>query len=197
MFLRLHHEIPGMRIGVENGFRKSGKQRIEDKASKNKLGSIAPGFVVERSVEKRNAPDEPYDATTGAVRAANLSAVSLSSPGRMCGGPGMGYLFCFLRAEELRSLNCAFNFETSSRSAAISFCTPADPGPSFDSRPAPAGTEGERKEASTAGEGWRPMIRPRAGRRSNDGLDGASDRPAFAIRRTPRTPAGSKRPRNP
>jgi hypothetical protein len=34
MFLRLHHEIPGMRIGVENGFGKSGKQRIEDKASK-------------------------------------------------------------------------------------------------------------------------------------------------------------------
>ena len=28
MFLRLHHEIPGMRIGVENGFGKSGKQRI-------------------------------------------------------------------------------------------------------------------------------------------------------------------------
>jgi hypothetical protein len=31
-FLRLHHEIPGMRIGVENGFGKSGKQRIEDPA---------------------------------------------------------------------------------------------------------------------------------------------------------------------
>ena len=28
MFLRLHHEIPGMRVGVENGFGKSGKQRI-------------------------------------------------------------------------------------------------------------------------------------------------------------------------
>ena len=28
MFLRLHHEIPGMRIGLENGFGKSGKQRI-------------------------------------------------------------------------------------------------------------------------------------------------------------------------
>jgi signal transduction histidine kinase len=41
-FLRLHHEIPGMWIGVENGFGKSGKQRIEDKASKNKPGSIAP-----------------------------------------------------------------------------------------------------------------------------------------------------------
>src|SRR5271165_7672176 len=37
---------------------KSGKQRIEDKASKNKPGSIAPGFVVEWSVEKRNALDE-------------------------------------------------------------------------------------------------------------------------------------------
>ena len=56
MFLRLHHEIPGMRIGVENGFGKSGKQRIEDKASKNKPGSIAPGFVIEWSLEKRNAP---------------------------------------------------------------------------------------------------------------------------------------------
>ena len=52
MFLRLHHEIPGVRIGVENGFGKSGKQRIEDQASKNKPGSIAPGFVVERSVER-------------------------------------------------------------------------------------------------------------------------------------------------
>jgi hypothetical protein len=30
VFLRLHHEIPGMRIGLENGFGKSGKQRIED-----------------------------------------------------------------------------------------------------------------------------------------------------------------------
>ncbi len=39
MFLRLHHEIPGMRIGVENGFGKFGKERIEDKASKNKPGS--------------------------------------------------------------------------------------------------------------------------------------------------------------
>src|SRR5271165_2146034 len=58
MFLRLHHEIPGMRIGVENGFGKSGKQRIEDQAPKNKPGSIAPGFVFERSVEKRNALDE-------------------------------------------------------------------------------------------------------------------------------------------
>ena len=42
-------------------------------------------------------------------------------------------LFCFLRGGELRSLNCAFSFETSSRSAASSFCTPADPGSSFDS----------------------------------------------------------------
>jgi hypothetical protein len=62
MFLRLHHEILGMRIGVENGFGKSGKERIEDKASKNKPGSIATGFVVERSVEKRNALDELHDA---------------------------------------------------------------------------------------------------------------------------------------
>jgi hypothetical protein len=31
MFMRLHHEISCMRIGVENVFGKSGKQRIEDK----------------------------------------------------------------------------------------------------------------------------------------------------------------------
>jgi hypothetical protein len=43
---------------VKNRFGKSGKQRIEEKASKNKPGSIAPGFIVERSVEKRNALDE-------------------------------------------------------------------------------------------------------------------------------------------
>ena len=47
-----------MQIGVENGFGKSGKQRIEDEASKNKPGNITPGFVVERRVEKRNALDE-------------------------------------------------------------------------------------------------------------------------------------------
>ena len=109
----------------------------------------------------------------------------------------MGLPLLLLRGEELRSLDCAFSFETSSRSAAISFCTPADPGSSFDSLAGAARTGGERKEASTAGEGWRPTTRPRAGRRSNDGLDGASVRPAFAIRRTPQTPGGSKRPRNP
>ena len=43
MFLRLHHEIGRMRISMENGFGKSGKHRIEDKASKNKPVSIAPG----------------------------------------------------------------------------------------------------------------------------------------------------------
>ena len=63
----------------------------------------------------------------------------------MCGGAGMGYLFCFLRGEELRNLNCAFSFETSSRSAAISFCTPADPGSSFDSL-AGAGADGRGAE---------------------------------------------------
>ena len=36
MVLRLRHEIPAMRIGVKNGFGKSGKQRIENQASKNK-----------------------------------------------------------------------------------------------------------------------------------------------------------------
>src|SRR5262245_40657712 len=35
-----------------------------------------------------------------------------------------GYLVCFLRGEELRSLNCAFSSETSLRIAAISFCNP-------------------------------------------------------------------------
>ena len=50
-----------MRIGVKNGFGKSGKQRIENQAPKNKPGSIAPGFVVERSVEKRNALDEVHE----------------------------------------------------------------------------------------------------------------------------------------
>jgi len=44
IFLRLRHEISGMRIGVENGFGKSGKQRIEDKASKNKPGSLQRTF---------------------------------------------------------------------------------------------------------------------------------------------------------
>ena len=34
-----------MRIGVENGFGESGKQRIEDKAPKSKPGSIAPRFA--------------------------------------------------------------------------------------------------------------------------------------------------------
>ena len=46
MFLRLHHEIPDMRIGAENGFGKSGKQRIEDQASKNKPVSLAPEFLL-------------------------------------------------------------------------------------------------------------------------------------------------------
>jgi hypothetical protein len=37
MFLRLHHKIPGMWIGVENGFGKSGEQRIEDKVKELRL----------------------------------------------------------------------------------------------------------------------------------------------------------------
>src|SRR5271166_2563961 len=87
MFLRLHHEIPGMRIGVENGFGKSGKQRIEDQASKNKPGSIAPGFVVERSVEKRNALDElhkdsPIDRDADGCRDAD-AAVELVKGARI------------------------------------------------------------------------------------------------------------------
>ena len=63
----------------------------------------------------------------------------------MCGGAGMGYLFCFLCGEEVRNLNCAFSFETSSRSAANSFCAPADPGSTFDSL-AGAGADGRGAE---------------------------------------------------
>ena len=61
-----------------------------------------------------------------------------------------GYLFCFLRGEELPSLNSAFNFETSSRSAAISFWTAADPGSSFDSL-AGAGADGRGAERGIQG----------------------------------------------
>ena len=76
-FLRLHHEIPGKRIGVENGFGNSGKQRIEDQASKNKPGSIAPGFAVEWSLEKPNAldtlhKDSPIDRDAGGCRDADM-----------------------------------------------------------------------------------------------------------------------------
>jgi hypothetical protein len=57
MFLRLHHEIPSMRSGVENGFGKSGKQRIEDKASKNKPAAARRDSLVKWSLEKPNALD--------------------------------------------------------------------------------------------------------------------------------------------
>ena len=56
-----------------------------------------------------------------------------------------GYVFCFLRGEELRGLDCAFSFEISSRSAAISLCSPADPGSSFDAL-AGAGADGRGAE---------------------------------------------------
>jgi hypothetical protein len=45
MFLRLHDETHHMWIGAVNRFRKSGQQRIADKGSKDKPGSIAPGFL--------------------------------------------------------------------------------------------------------------------------------------------------------
>src|SRR5271166_541274 len=61
-----------------------------------------------------------------------------------------GYLFCLLRGEELRSLNSAFSFETSSRSAAISFWTAADPRFSFDSL-AGAGADGRGAERGIHG----------------------------------------------
>jgi hypothetical protein len=58
--------------------------------------------------------------------------------------------FCFLRGEEPRSLNCAFSLETSSRSAASSFCTPLDPGSTFDSL-AGGGTDGRVAELGIQG----------------------------------------------
>ena len=61
-----------------------------------------------------------------------------------------GDLFCFLRGEELRSLNWAFSFETSSRSAATSFWTAADPRSSFDSL-AGAGADGRGAERDIHG----------------------------------------------
>ena len=61
-----------------------------------------------------------------------------------------GYLVCFLRGEELRGLNCAFSLETSLRSAAISFCNPADPGSSFDSLAGP-GADGRKAERGIQG----------------------------------------------
>ena len=136
-----------MRIGVENGFGKSGKQRIEKKASKNQPGSIAPGLVVEGSVEKRDALNElhkesPIDRDADGCRDADTAARA------------WGYLFCFLRGEELRSLNCAFSFETSSRSAASSFCTPADPESSFDS---PAGAAADERRVERGIHGGRRL----------------------------------------
>ena len=84
MLLRLRHEIPGVRIGVENRFGKSGKQWIEDKPSENKPGSIAPGFVV----EQRNALDElhkdpPIDRDADGCRDADaaLEFVGVGPPG--------------------------------------------------------------------------------------------------------------------
>src|SRR5271165_3457023 len=72
-----------------------------------------------------------------------------------------GYLFCFLRGEELRSLNWAFSFETSSRSAAISFCTAADPRFSFDSLP---GTGADGSGAERGIHGGRRLAAAAAGR---------------------------------
>ena len=69
-------------------------------------------------------------------------------------GAGRGYPFSFLRSEELGSLICALSFETSSRSAASSSCTPADPGSLFDSLDSlpGAGAGGRRAERGIHGE---------------------------------------------
>jgi hypothetical protein len=141
--LHLHNQISGRRIGVENGFAKSVKQRTEDKPSKNKPDSIAPGLVGERSSQKGNALDElqkdfPIDRDADGCRDAAAAARA------------WGYLFCFWRGDELRSSNCAFSFETSSRSAANSFCTPADPGSPFDSL-AGDGADGTKPERGIHG----------------------------------------------
>jgi len=60
-FLRLRHEIPGMR-SLENGFGKSGKQRIEDKASKNQAGQHRAGI---RSRAERREAETP---STNAIK---------------------------------------------------------------------------------------------------------------------------------
>ena len=65
-----------------------------------------------------------------------------------------GYLVCFVRGEELRSLNSAFSLETSLRSAAISFCNPADPGSSFDS---PAGPSADGRKVESGIHGGRSL----------------------------------------
>jgi hypothetical protein len=75
---------------------------------RRKTSRAAPRFVVER-----------IDRDADGCRDADAAARA------------WGYHFCFLRGEELRSLNCAFSFETSSRSVANSFCTPVDLGSPF------------------------------------------------------------------
>ena len=83
IFVRLHHKIPGMRIGVENGFGKSGKQRIEPASELEGLNPrcpfqprfpplfvaylTCPSFLFttdELSLENK-APDPSNSATSG------------------------------------------------------------------------------------------------------------------------------------
>jgi len=131
-----------------------------------KLGQHRGVEVPEKGLKKCLDYREPPRVSRG-IHASGFrsstrtAAASLSLLGRMCGEAGMGYLFCFLRGEELRSLNCAFSFETSSRSAATSFCTPADPGSSFDSL-AGAGADGRAAERGI--HGGRKLAAAAAGR---------------------------------
>src|SRR5215469_16794831 len=76
------------------------------------------------------------------------SPIDRDADGCSAAARAWGYLFCFLRGEELRSLNCTFSFETSARSAANSSCTPA--GSPFDSLSG-AGAEGTKAETGIHG----------------------------------------------
>ena len=77
------------------------------------------------------------------------------------------YFFCFLCGDDSRSLNCVFNFVISSRSAATSFCTEADPGSSFgsaawagvDASGAEKGTHGGRKLAADEAAAGRKEVK--------------------------------------
>ena len=69
--------------------------------------------------------------------------------------PSLAILFCFfLRDAGVCCFNCAFSVEISSRSAAISLCTSADPRSSFDSL-ALAGAD--RKGAATGIHGRKKL----------------------------------------
>jgi hypothetical protein len=62
-----------MRIGVENGFGKFGKQRIEDKASENQAGQHRAGFVASRSGIDELHKDSPIDRDADGCRDADAA----------------------------------------------------------------------------------------------------------------------------